>query len=225
MLYFTTNSFIDGDSYYYLNAVCNGGEASASSIAFQYILSIIPCNFLIIKTIQAILYALTLYFLTKTAQIFTKNYTYAPFLIASTFLVTEFMKFENDGIGILLGITAIFFYFNKQKVLSLVTLGLGFLFWYGVGYWLIIFPIAFILTLPLFYKNIFWFLTKPEVTIMEHTPWLGFLNYGFMLPLFYLGILNTKNKKIVITFILLTLINIFISKLWVLALPFGLIML
>lgn len=223
LLYLTTNSFIDGDSYYYLNAVCNGGDGSSSSIAFQYLLPIIPCNFLIIKLIQLILYASSLYILTKIAETLTKNYAYAPFLIASTFLVTEFMKFENDSIGLLIGFIAIYFYFKNKKIIALILIGLGSLFWFGVGYWLILYPIIFLLSIPFFYKNIFWFLTKPDISIMEHTPWLGFLSYFFMLPLFYIGILNTTNKKIVITFILLVLINIFISKLWVLALPFGLI--
>lgn len=228
ILYFFSGTFIDGDSYYYLRGVCFGEYTGGSDLLFSYLIPFIPCNFFVIKTLQWISYLLCLVILTKITQIYSpKYYQLTPFLVSSTFLVTEFMKFENDIIGIIFGLIGIYLLLNKHPIKALIIMLIGFGFWYAIGYWIITIPImytfylfTFIFLIP-FFNKIFWFIgTKGE--ILEQMGWLGFLNYGFTLPLFYIGFFKS-NKKIFIIFFLLILINIFVSKLWVLALPFGLI--
>lgn len=226
ILYVNTDSFVDGDSYYYLNAVCNQGENTSSSYIFWFITDILPCNFFVIKIIYWFLYFSSVLVLTEFVSLFSKNYVYTPFLVSATFFVFEFMKFENDAFSFLLGFVGLYIYFKNKglsKYYSLVPLAIAFLFWEGAGYWLLAMPIVFILFSLLLPNRVFWFLMNIDPSIIEHTPWIGFMNYALIIPLFYIGFLNTKNIKIKVCFVLLAAINIFISKLWILALPFGLV--
>lgn len=226
LFYFNSGTFIDGDSYYYLNAVCNNGANTASSHIFWIITDLLPCNFFIIKLIYWFVYFLSVFILTKLVSLFSKNYIYTPLLVSATFLCFEFMKFENDAFGFLFGFLGIYLYFKNtgfRRYLSLIPLFVAFLFWEGAGYWIIIMPWLFLTYSLFFFEKIFWFALYSDIKIIEHTPWIGFMNYGLILPLFYIGFLNTKEMKIKLCFIALILINVFISKLWILSLPFGLI--
>ena len=226
LFYLTSSGLIDGDSFYYLNSVCNNTQGTASSYLFVYILDFLPCNLFLIKLFYFLLYFVSMIILTKIVELFSKNSEYTPFLVSATFLVFEFMKFENDAFGYLLGFLAIYLFFKYRgwrKIYSIISLFVAFLFWEGSGYWLILFPIWFVIFSLIYFQRFWWFVFSIESSIIEHTPWLGFMNYGLILPLIYIGFLNTKEIKIKITFILLVLINVFVAKLWVLALPFGLI--
>ena len=226
LFYLTSSGLIDGDSFYYLNSVCNNTQGTASSYLFVYILDFLPCNLFLIKLFYFLLYFVSMIILTKIVELFSKNSEYTPFLVSATFLVFEFMKFENDAFGYLLGFLAIYLFFKYRgwrKIYSIISLFVAFLFWEGSGYWLILFPVWFIAFSLIYFNRFWWFVFSIESSIIEHTPWLGFMNYGLILPLIYIGFLNTKEIKIKITFILLVLINVFVAKLWVLALPFGLI--
>jgi hypothetical protein len=226
LFYLTSSGLIDGDSFYYLNSVCNNTQGTASSYLFVYILDFLPCDLFLIKLFYFLLYFASMIILTKIVELFSKNSEYTPFLVSATFLVFEFMKFENDAFGYLLGFLAIYLFFKYRgwrKIYSIISLFVAFLFWEGAGYWLILFPVWFIAFSLIYFNRFWWFVTNTEASILEHIPWIGFLNYGLLLPLFYIGFLNTKENKIKITFLLLVLINVFVSKLWVLALPFGLI--
>lgn len=228
LLYFFSTSFVDGDSYFYLSGVCFGTSLAETDLLTIFLLPFLPCNPFFLKVLQFLLFfgcSLVLYYMIKSV---TSKNEWLPYLIAGSFLALEFMKLENDLTGYFFGFLGIYFLINHKKIFALASFCIGFGFWFGVAYWIALLPLwsiwfTPILLLVIYFKEKFLWFLNANTPIIEHAHWLGFLQYGFCLPFIYVGLLTKTDKRILTSFLLLVTINVFVGKLWVLALPFGLI--
>ena len=246
--YFFEERFIEPDSYHFFNVICNDSVFNENSFEskpgiehlingffafpFETIVNLLPCNFLFIKLIYAGLLFGCLIVFWKIGEVFDKKDGWLlSLLVFLTWFPTEFLKFENDAFGYLFGLIGLYFLIKtgskKQKLLGFLLICVGGLFWQGNIYWLIVSPIFFVYALPIVllaivfvWNNLFWFV-QSNSTVLENQPIIGLIYLG--LPVFFLiGFLET-NKKIVATFILMLCIALFNAKLFVLCIPFLLI--
>lgn len=240
LFFFSSQNFADPDSYYYLNAICHDEVLHNTPDIFNFVVSFLPCNIFFLKFLVFLLYLGCIFVTAKTGELFNqeKGWVCGLVLASMTLFVTESWKFENDMWGYFFGFLAIYFFcrfrlhntffsshlLDKNLLKGLFCLVLAGVFWNGAVYWLI--PLAFmslegilLLLIAIFLsRDIFFnFLSQSEL-VLENARWIGLAYFGIA-TLFILGIVKSK-KWVAGSFIVLTIMTIFQSKLFVLAIPF-----
>lgn len=210
--------FADQDSYYWLAK-----------------LGIQENGFLFVKLIISALIFIILLVSWKTGEIYYKKngWWVALILFSCTLFFTDFFKFENDLFGYALGFAGLYYAlkcerrfdwttFFKATILFIV----GGLVWGGTIYWvlaasILVFPFVFLWigamllgeNLSVFYT----FLNMPE-TVMEQVRQIGLIYFGP--SIFALTGAMFTPKRIVLAFLLTCIPTFFMAKLYVLAIPF-----
>jgi len=237
-LYLFSDRFVDPDSYYYLNVVCNNGNLNENGF-FNIFLPFIPCNFFVIKFLLVMAYFGILFFTAKLGELFDKQngWLLAIILVGLTLFPTEVWKFENDMFGYFFGFASLYFFtkhylargyfsfFGKDFFIGSFLLVLAGLFWNGMVYWLIPLALLNFFGIFLFFGSIFLFLESyfnflsQSTLVLENQVWIGFVYLGLS-SLFLIGIVKSK-RFVVASYLLMVLILVFQAKLFVLGIPFA----
>lgn len=231
-------NFIDGDSYYYLNQVCNNSQpVNDSSVLFPSLIQFFPCDFVLIKIYLLLICIACFITLGYIGYLFNHEHGYlvAYIAFALTFFTTEFFKFENDSIGYLLGLIGLYFLLkcftkpylknNKQNlILGTAFLLIAALFWSGAVYWFVFSsfftPIIFfpsVIIMIVFYHKFFGFI-NPQQGVWEHVLGMSLVYWG--LTIFTIWASIKLNYKIILFGFFCLIIGFLVSKLYVLAIPF-----
>lgn len=245
MLYLTQPNFIEYDSYYFLNIICNPETPhhysfTPDAIIQDYLFAILPCNNFILKIIIITLLALNLLIIYLIGEETKKGTGHLTILFATftPILITNSFKFENDIFGYPLIFTSLYFFIKHLKekkegkipfflILSIGVLGIGSLLWGGGIYYLLAFslsePLLLLIIAPILYiffdtilKNII-----PNFHITENSPITG-LNFFILYGIWWIQekwFLKGKYPYLFtsIPLMLFALIN---PKFFILALPF-----
>ena len=209
-VYFVVPSFIGFDTYYYLNNICLGFDLNRD-IVETLIFSALPCNYFVLKLVQALMLTITLYFILKTIKL---NYKIDEKIVTLALIGLApicfyfFFKLENDIFAFpLLAIAFYLFNLAKQKnfykntALSLVYLYSAYTVYEFTGYFLLIGAT----TNPIYLV----------IAIFSIPTWIGMINFNFQiaeqLPLiglttigFFWCFIKWHSKKETIATILLT---------------------
>lgn len=229
VFYSSVDLLIDGDSYFYLNQVCTGEFVFQQLSVFPFWIYFFPCSILFVKIYLFLIYFSSVLVVSKIGEEYDKEHGWLVGLtwFGFTFAIIEFWKFENDGIGYLLGLLGFLWLIRgktKGLVLSVIYFILSGLFWNGVVYWLFFSAPFFYLgygvsiLFPIVLSESFWWFLFPNPLISEHQSWVVLAWIGVAL-FFFVGVLKT-DKKIILAFFGSLLPALFVSKLFVLCTPF-----
>jgi len=235
IIYAFNPNLAGADSYFYINYICGLGPPTDYTFMFLSVINFFPCNFLFIKAFMCLLWFGCLVFMAKTGELYDKENGILTALIMAgmTLFILSFFNFENDLVGYFLFFASFYYLikYDKEKAkidlgISIVLIGLAGLFWNGAIYWLMIYPLFWIGFLPLFIGLLiynsnyttFLFFLNADRSIAEHASIISVIYWG-MTVLFLYGITKT-DRKIAIAFLILCIPALFVVKLFVLCIPF-----
>ena len=238
--FFFRTGFLGYDSYYFLKEVCGGNSIFVSNLIplSDILISVLPCNELLLKTDLVMLfwaslitiYAIGSLFGKKEAIILTIFTGITPIIMNNSF------KFENDSFAFPIMFIGVYFFLKYLKngkqnkldfLISIGLIGTATLFWGGAIFYLIPFaiaePLLLLLTIPILVM--FWseLVTSviPRLQISENHPIKGIINFMFYIVFIMFGsgkkIIDLYFPMITIFFILLGIIN---PKFMILGIPF-----
>jgi hypothetical protein len=231
--YLLNPQLVGADSYFYINQICEITPQHEYNFLFATIIQFFPCNTIFLKLFMFTMWFGCLTYMAKIGELYDKERgILAPLIMAGmTLFILSFFNFENDLIGYLFFFASLFHLlkYDKQKsmidlILSiLLIIGSG-LFWNGAVYWLVVFPLFWIGYIPIaaimLFTNFerFFFFINANRGIAEHAMFISIIYWG-MAVLFLYGIKKT-DKKIALCFLILCIPALFIVKLYVLCIPF-----
>ena len=235
IVYAFNPNLVGADSYFYINQICGMTEPTEYTIAFTTLIQFFPCDGLFIKGFLFAMWFGCLVFMSKIGELYDKeNGKMAGLIMAGmTLFILSFFNFENDLVGYLFFFASFYYLLKYDKEKSKMYLGVSIvlicisgLFWNGAIYWLMIYPIFWVGFLPIFiglliYNNnysTFLFFLNANKSIAEHASIIAIIYWG-MTVLFLYGIKKT-DKKIAISFLILCIPALFVVKLFVLCIPF-----
>jgi len=232
IIYMMNPMIVGADSYFYLNQICGISPVVHTDFLFDFVLMIFDCNFIQIKFYLFLMWLGCLIAMAKIGELYDKERgVEAAFIMAGfTLVVLSFFPFENDTLGYLLFFISLYFLLNYNKtgnktrlIYSIFFIGLSGLVWKGAIYWLLVYPLFSIIFIPvvlyiLIFMPDFWFFVNANRNIAEHAMWVSVIYWGITV-LFLYGITKT-DKKIVASFLILCVPALFIVKLYILCIPF-----
>lgn len=233
IIYMTNPLIVGADSYFYVNQVCGITEQSDYTILFSTLIHFFECDFLFFKMFMFVMWFGCLVAMAKIGELYDKERgVEAAFIMAGlTLFVLSFFTFENDIVGYFFFFISFFYLIKYDKlgnkfdlILSIIFIIVSGLFWNGAIYWLAVYPIFWIGFLPIaaymIFMNLsrFLFFIDANRAIAEHAMWISVIYWGLTV-LFLYGIVKT-DRKIVASFLILCIPALFVVKLYVLCIPF-----
>jgi hypothetical protein len=151
--YFIHPYFVDADPYYFLNQICKENYTTYrynENILANYFFDVVPCNFLILKSLLFVGFFLSVLSISFLGSLFHKKYGWMAgiFSFLSPLLAREFLKLENDQFGYVFLFWSLYFFYKaklqKSKInylysFILILIGIG--FWSGGLFFLIAFAL------------------------------------------------------------------------------------
>lgn len=231
MINFLKPTFYDFDSYYFLNISCD--RTVPSEKIGETVWSFFPCNELILKGLECILFGfclIILYLIGKETS--TEKASWLP-MISCFFLFfpSLFFKLENDLLAIPFIFVSLYFLVkwvsskkNREFVLAIAFASIATTFWLAAGIWLIIVFLSHeklrylgIALILIFFSNIYFGNhLDTEDQIMTGLTYCGFLVVGlfglpkeFRLPVFFASTVAFARLQFAIFLALLLLVGFF----------------
>ena len=236
---FATPTMSGADTYYYVNGICGiyPNWPATYDILFNTFVLFMPCNFVAMKLYLMVLFIIVVLTSAKICELYDGENGWIGGIIGATFtfMVYEFFQFENDSLGYTIFFISCYFlmkyHLQRKKrdlIIALIIFGIGGLVWRGILYWTIPFmilaPITAFIFIPMiayFWNQFTWFLF-PNLLIAEQQSWIAVVFWG--LTTFFLYGLVKIDKKIVSIIALLCVPALFVVKLYVLPIPFLIIL-
>lgn len=238
--FFFRTGFLGYDSYYFLKEVCGYNPLFSFNVnpLFDILISVLPCNELLLKTVLVMLFWASLIAIYAIGSLFGKKEAImlTIFTGITPIIMNNSFKLENDSFAFPIMFIGVYFFLKyllnkKQKKLDLLTsigfIGTATLIWGGAIFYLIPFaiaePLLLIITIPILAMFSSELITSviPRLQISENHPIKGITNFMFYIVFIMFGsgkkIIDFYFPLITIFFILLGIIN---PKFMILGIPF-----
>ena len=224
------------DSYYFLNHVCNGLKTEwwSTSLLTPTLLDFIPCNPLIINSILFFSLLFSTVGVAQTGNLIHEKYGWMAgfFLFMSSKWFQGFLAFEDDPIAYPFLFFSLYFLVkgmikknSKDKLISLLLVGLACLIWKGAILYFIVYGLSYIvstiISMPILLlkgkeiiSNLIPFNNVMENQAIIGISYTGTLFLGLILAPFFLPLILMPS------FVFWTAILVFNAKFIIHALPF-----
>lgn len=193
--YFFTPYIFGTDTFLYLSNICNGTPLPADSPATQFVFSLLPCNFVVLKLLLYFLALVCLLGVAQTGNLLYKNgWLAALFVFLNPLFVFGMAQLENENFAMPFLFWANYFALKAKLTqhwerignafVALVLVGYGALFWNGAAYYVAAFGLLALPFVPtaiasiLFYGRQMWDNLMPKAGMYEAIFGIGVIFLG-----------------------------------------------